>query len=101
MKGVLICVLAFGLLIVIFALLIGAVAVGMVESFFKKIKKPEKNLSDKSGNESEMSESFLFKKIIDPDPVTDPAHGDCPGNVHYVYPNEEFHIEVHYADSDK
>jgi len=89
-EGVLICVLAFGLLIIIFALLIGAVVVGMVESFFKKIKKPEKDLSDKSGDESEMFESFLFKKIINPDPVTDPAHGDSPPNIHHTYHDDEF-----------
>ena len=94
MTGVLVCVLAFGLLVMIFALLIGLVVSGMVESFSKKAEKSEKDINVESGDESEMSESFLFKKIIDPDPVTDPAHGDCPGNVHYVYPDEEFHIEV-------
>jgi len=118
--GVLVCVLAFGLLVMIFALLIGLVVSGMVESFSKKAEKSEKDINVESGDESETFENFLlrkiidpdpvidparsvenflFRKIINPDPVTDPAHSESDSNIFHI--PEETDIEIHYADSDK
>jgi len=94
--GVLVCVLAFGLLIMIFALLVGLVVSGMVESFSKKAEKSEKDISVESGDESETFENSLLRNVIDPDPVTDPAYNLLSVNLFH-----EPEIEIHYPDNDK
>ena len=105
MKGILICVLASGLLIVIFALLIGAVVAGMMDFFPKKEKSRKDGLikSDTKVDEEieEAWEIFKTHKIDEDlfdecDIVTDPAYNLLSVNL--------FHkpeIEIHYADDDK
>ena len=53
MKGVLICVLAFGLLILVFTLLIGVVAMGIMGVFPKKEKSQRDELPQSDTDEDE------------------------------------------------
>lgn len=82
LKGVLICVLAFGLLMVIFALLIGTVVMSLTESFSKKEK-------SQKGNLTESNTDYLDELLPSPDPVTNPVHDDWPGNIYYIHRDDE------------
>ena len=74
MKGILICVLAFGLLIIIFALLIGIMVMGVMESSSKRERS--------QGNELTESDTDYLDELLFPDPVTDPAHSDSYSNIY-------------------
>jgi len=64
-KGVLICVLASGLLIVIFALLIGAVVAGIINSSPKKEKSQKDNLTKSDIEVDEkIEEGWIFLLLI-------------------------------------
>ena len=64
MKGVLICVLAFGLLIIIFALLIGMVVMGVMESFPKREKSQEDDLTKSDVDEDEMFDEDIIDILL-------------------------------------